>query len=130
MWSLPYANSDMISSVIGEELGGWFCIFLVGCYVTLTVAGFFIAIHAPDRFGKLLGFGLVCLIAMQAVIHLGVTTAMLPNKGMPLPFVSAGGTNMICLLCAVGILLNLHRQSARLAAKDPVLGRAKLTPAI
>ena len=54
MWSLPYANSDMISSVIGEELGGWFCIFLVGCYVTMVVAGFFIAIHAPDRFGSCL----------------------------------------------------------------------------
>ncbi len=130
MWSLPYANSDMISSVIGEELGGWFCIFLVGCYLTMTVAGFFIAIHAPDRFGKLLGFGIVCLMAMQTVIHLGVTTAMLPNKGMPLPFVSAGGSNLICLLLGVGILLNLHRQSARIAPRDPVLGRAKLTPAV
>jgi cell division protein FtsW len=130
VWSLPYANSDMISSVIGEELGGWFCLFMIGCYVTMVVAGFLIAIHAPDRFGKLLGFGLVCLIAMQALIHLGVTTALLPNKGMPLPFVSAGGTNMISLLFSVGILLNIHRQSARLKSNDPVLGRAKLTPAL
>ncbi len=130
MGSLPYANSDMISSVIGEELGGWFCLFMIGCYLTMVVAGFLIAIHAPDRFGKLLGFGLVCLIAVQAVIHLGVTTALLPNKGMPLPFVSAGGTNMVSLLCAVGILLNIHRQSARLVANEPVLGRAKLTPAL
>ena len=67
---------------------------------------------------------------MQAVIHLGVTTALLPNKGMPLPFVSAGGTNMICLLVSVGILLNLHRQSSRLVNNDPVLRRAKFTPAV
>lgn len=130
MGSLPYANSDMISSIIGEELGGWFTIMMIGCYVTLTVAGFFIAIHAPTRFGKLLGFGLVSLIAMQTVIHLGVTTALLPNKGMPLPFVSAGGSNMICLMLAVGILLNICKQSMHLAHQDPVLGRAKLTPAL
>jgi cell division protein FtsW len=130
MGSLPYANSDMISSVVGEELGGWFCIFLIGCYVTMTVSGFFIAIHAPDRFGKLLGFGLVCLLALQTVVHFGVTTALLPNKGMPLPFVSAGGTNLITLLCAMGILLNLHRQSARMVNTDAVLGRAKFTPAV
>lgn len=131
MWSLPYANSDFIFPIIGEELGVGFTLGVVLCFVGITIAGFLIAVHAPDRFGKLLGFGLVALISAQSAIHIGVTTAVLPNKGMPLPFVSAGGSNLICLLVSIGILLNIYRQSQHSAAKlDPVLGRAKFTPAI
>jgi cell division protein FtsW len=128
--SLPYANSDMISSVIGEELGGWFSLAMILCYILMIVSGFLIAIHAPDRFGKLLGFGLVCLLATQTIIHLGVTTALIPNKGMPLPFVSAGGTNLLSLLVLIGILLNIQRQTVRNTTTHPTLGRAKFTPAI
>ena len=130
MGSLPYANSDMISAIIGEEFGGLFCLGMIVVYSLLCIAGFFIAIHAPDRFGKLLGFGLVSLLASQTFIHLGVTTALLPNKGMPLPFVSAGGSNLICLMLAVGILLNIHKQRMQLGTKDVLLGRAKITPAV
>lgn len=128
--SLPYPNSDMISPIIGEELGGWFMIFLVAVYVVLAIAGYFIAIKAPDRFGKLLAFGLVSLLSAQAVIHFGVTTAMLPNKGIPLPFVSAGGSNMVCLILSVGILLNIFKQTPQSVPADALLGRAKLTPAV
>lgn len=128
--SLPYPNSDMISPIIGEELGGWFMILLVGIYVLLAVAGFFIAINAPDRFGKLLAFGMVSLLSAQAVIHFGVTTAMLPNKGIPLPFVSAGGSNMICLILSVGILLNIFKQSSQSVPVGALLRKTKLTPAV
>ena len=130
MGSLPYANSDMISAIIGEEFGGLFCLGMVVVYSLLCIAGFFIAIHAPDRFGKLLGFGIVSLLASQTFIHLGVTTALLPNKGMPLPFVSAGGSNLICLMLAVGILLNIHKQGMQMRSQDVLLGRAKFTPAV
>lgn len=130
MGALPYANSDMISAIIGEEFGGLFCLGMIVVYSLLCVAGFFIAIHAPDRFGKLLGFGLVSLLATQTFIHLGVTTALLPNKGMPLPFVSAGGSNLICLMFAVGILLNIHKQGMQMRSQDVLLGRAKFTPAL
>jgi cell division protein FtsW len=130
MWSLPYANSDMVSAIIAEELGGWVTLMVVIAYVTVTVAGFLISVNAPDRFGKLLGFGLISLLALQTVIHLGVTTAMLPNKGMPMPFVSAGGSNLVCLLFSVGILLNIYQQGIRLQSHEALLGRAKLTPAL
>ena len=130
MWSLPYANSDMVSAIIGEEFGGIFCLGMIACYAALCLAGFFISIHAPDRFGKLLGFGLTSLMATQTIIHLGVTTALLPNKGMPLPFVSAGGTNLICMMLSVGILLNIHKQSAQFRTQDALLGRSKITPAL
>ena len=127
---LPYSNSDMISAIIGEEFGGLFCLGMVMVYSFLCIAGFFIAIHAPDRFGKLLGFGIVSLLASQTFIHLGVTTALLPNKGMPLPFVSAGGSNLICLMLAVGILLNIHKQGMQQHSQVVLLGRAKITPAV
>jgi len=66
--------------------------------------------RARDRFGMLLGFGVTVIIALQAAINIGVTTTMLPNKGLPLPFISYGGTNLVfCLLC-VGILVNIYRQ--------------------
>ena len=130
MGSLPYANSDMISAIIGEEFGGLFCLGMVVGYSILCIAGFCIAIHAPDRFGKLLAFGIVSLLASQTFIHLGVTTALLPNKGMPLPFVSAGGSNLICLMLAVGILLNIHKQGMQLRSQDVLLGRVKITPAL
>jgi cell division protein FtsW len=74
------------------------------------VCGALIALQARDRFGMLLGFGLIVLIALQAAVNIGVTTALLPNKGLPLPFISYGGSNLaFCLLC-VGILINIYRQ--------------------
>ncbi len=131
MWSLPYPNSDFIFPIIGEELGLGFALAVILCFVCITIAGITISIYAPERFGKLLGFGLVSLIVIQALIHLGVTTALLPNKGMPLPFVSAGGSNLVCLLLSAGIMLNIYRQGRYAALETaPVLGRVKLTPAL
>lgn len=131
MWSLPYPNTDFISPIIGEELGLWACMLMVLGYVCITLAAVAIAIHAPDRFGKLLGFGLAILIGFQTVIHLGVTTGMLPNKGMPLPFVSAGGSNLVCLLFSVGVLFNIYRQARHLDREcDPVLRNRKITPSL
>jgi cell division protein FtsW len=131
MWSLPYPNSDFIFPIIGEELGLGFSLVMVFCYVVITVCGIVISLHAPDRFGKLLGFGLCTLLVLQAVTHLGVTTALLPNKGMPLPLVSAGGSNLIALMFGFGILLNIFRQGRHYAVESmPVLAQRKYTPAV
>jgi cell division protein FtsW len=74
------------------------------------MCGAVIAMRARDRFGMLLGFGIVVLIALQAAVNIGVTTMVLPNKGFPLPFISYGGSNLVFCLLGVGILVNIYRQ--------------------
>ena len=107
---LPYAHTDFIFPMIGEELGLRCTLIVVFCFIVIVFCGAMIAMRARDRFGLLLGYGLVLLIALQAAVNIGVTTAMLPNKGLPLPFISYGGSNLaFCLLC-VGILINIYRK--------------------
>jgi len=107
---LPEAHTDFIFSIIGEELGLRCTLLIVFCYIMVIVCGVLISMNARDRFGMLLGFGLVVVIALQAAVNIGVNTALLPNKGLPLPFVSYGGSNLAFCLMAVGILINIYRQ--------------------
>ena len=107
---LPEAHTDFIFSMVGEELGLRITLLIVVCYLIIILCGMLIAMNARDRFGTLLAFGIVVLLALQAAVNIGVNTALLPNKGLPLPFVSYGGTNLaFCLLC-IGILINIYRQ--------------------
>jgi len=107
---LPEAHTDFIFSIIGEELGLRCTLLMVFCYILIILCGVLISMNARDRFGSLLGYGIVVVIALQAAVNIGVNTALLPNKGLPLPFVSYGGSNLaFCLLC-VGILINIYRQ--------------------
>ena len=107
---LPEAHTDFIFPMIGEELGLRCTLLIVACYLVIILCGMLIAMNARDRFGMLLGFGIVVILALQAAVNIGVTTALLPNKGLPLPFVSYGGSNLLfCLLC-IGILINIYRQ--------------------
>ena len=128
---LPLPHTDSVFGILGEEGGlvatlGVILLFLAG-----GLSGVIIAMHAPDRFGKLLGFGLMSLILGQAAINIGVTTGCLPNKGMPLPFISYGGSNLFSCLSALGIMLNIYFQARRAAsASIPLLNRGKLTPAV
>ncbi len=124
MGYLPYAQTDFIFPTLGEELGLRFTLLVVFCYVIIVLCGAIIALRARDRFGMLLGFGIVLLISLQALVNIGVTTAWLPNKGMPLPFISYGGSNLaFCLVC-VGILINIYRRG--LTEKEYNRGSAKL----
>lgn len=110
MGYLPEAHTDFIFSMIGEELGLRCTLLVVLCYIVITLCGVLIAMNARDRFGTLLGFGVTIIIALQAAVNIGVNIALLPNKGLPLPFVSYGGSNLaFCLVC-LGILINLYRQ--------------------
>ena len=110
MLYLPYAHTDFIFPVIGEELGLRVTLVVVFCYLLVVTCGILIALNAKDRFGMLLGFGCTAILSLQAAINVGVTTSLFPNKGLPLPFISYGGSNMFfCLIC-IGILINIYRQ--------------------
>ena len=107
---LPYAHTDFIFPMIGEELGLRVTLLVVFLFVVVVVCGMLIALHAKDRFGLLLACGIISLIGLQAAVNIGVTTSLLPNKGLPLPFISYGGSNLVACLFSVGILLNIYRQ--------------------
>ncbi len=111
---LPEAHTDFIFPMIGEEIGLVGTLATLLLFVVLVVAGMCASAYAPDRFGKLLGMGLVTLLALEALTNMGVTTSLLPNKGLPLPFVSYGGSALLAACVILGILLNIHRQGVYL----------------
>ncbi len=113
MLYLPYAHTDFIFPMIGEELGLRFTLLTVFCFLLIMLAGVLIAMNSRDRFGLLLGFGITIIITLQAAINIGVTTSLLPNKGMPLPFISYGGSNLAVSMLLIGILVNIHRHGRR-----------------
>jgi len=124
--SLPMAHTDFIFPTIGEELGLWATLGSVFCFVIIMVYGMAIAMHAKDIFGRLLAVGLTCIIVVPAMVNIGVCTAVLPNTGLPLPFISYGGTNILFTLFAVGVLLSIHRQAAFVSrAEVPVIAQKK-----
>jgi len=129
MLYLPYAHTDFIFPIIGEELGLRFSLLVVFLFVVIIVCGIMIALHARDRFGLLLGCGIVSLLALQAAVNIGVTTSLLPNKGLPLPFISYGGSNLAACMFAIGVLVNIYRQGV---LEPPPVKRAtmnaKVTP--
>jgi cell division protein FtsW len=110
MLYLPYAHTDFIFPVIGEELGLRVTLVIVFSYLLIVTCGILIALHAKDRFGMLLGMGCTIILGLQAAINIGVTASVLPNKGLPLPFISYGGSNLFFCLVCVGILINIYRQ--------------------
>jgi cell division protein FtsW len=107
---VPEHHTDFIFSMIGEELGLMATLLVVVAFVAILICGIYIALHAPDTFGLLLGSGIAFLIGLQAFINIGVVTSVLPNKGLPLPFISYGGSNLLMMLTSVGVLLSIARQ--------------------
>ena len=131
MLYLPYAHTDFIFPMIGEELGLRISLLVVFLFVVVIVCGIMIALHAKDRFGLLAASGVVCLLALQAAVNIGVTTSLLPNKGLPLPFISYGGSNLVACLFGIGLLLNIYRQAVlEPANKKRTSLQVRLTPRI
>jgi cell division protein FtsW len=106
---LPEAHTDMIAAVIGEELGLVGITVLVGLFAIFGYAGFRTAQHARDRYSKLLAAGLTSLVLVQAVVNLFAAMGLAPLTGVPLPFVSYGNSNLLVMLAAVGLVLNVAR---------------------
>lgn len=109
--TLTFAHIDFIFPVIGEELGLICTLGVVLLYLLIAVAGCGIALQANSVFNRCLALGLTCLIVVPAIQNIGVTTALLPNDGLPLPFVSYGGTSLMLSLASVGLLVGIHRRS-------------------
>lgn len=131
MLYLPYAHTDFIFPMIGEELGLRVSLVVVFLFVVIIVCGMMIALHAKDRAGLLLGCGIVSLLGLQAAVNIGVTTSLLPNKGLPLPFISYGGSNLAACLFGIGLLLNIYRQGVlEPANKKRTMIQARTTPRI
>jgi cell division protein FtsW len=110
---LPEAHNDFIFAIIGEELGLGASLAVVVLFAVLFFCGLRIAARAPDSFGRLVALGITCMISFQAAINLGVVTGSLPTKGLPLPFISYGGTSLSITLGMVGILIAIARKSGR-----------------
>ena len=109
---LPAAHTDFIFAVICEEFGLLGGSVIVLAFGVLLWRGVWIALRAPDRFGFYLATGITAMIVCQAMMNLGVVLALLPTKGMPLPFISYGGTSMVTCLTASGILLNVSQRAS------------------
>ncbi len=109
LFFLPEAHTDFIFAIIGEELGLIGTIFVVAIFAVVLWRGARIALTCADPFARLLAFGMVTLLTVQATINMAVAVGMLPTKGLPLPFISLGGSSLSMALAATGILLSLSR---------------------
>ncbi|MGB9722864.1 MAG: putative lipid II flippase FtsW [Chloroflexia bacterium] len=109
---LPSAYTDSIFAVIGEEMGLLGCLLIAGLFLWLAYRGYTIAIHAPDRYGMLLGVGITTWLSFQALINMASTASLLPFSGMTLPLISYGGSSLVSCMTAIGLLLNIscHRK--------------------
>jgi cell division protein FtsW len=109
---LPFPHTDFIFAVIAEELGWIGATAILICFGVIVWRGLRTAVNAQDRFGSLLAVGLTAMIAAQALANISVVLGLLPTKGLPLPFVSAGGSSLLVNLVAMGILLNVSQHAA------------------
>ena len=115
---LPFAPTDSIFAVIAEELGLFGSVILMFLYAALIWRGLVIARRAPDMLGTLLAAGVTFWIGIEALINMAVMVGLMPFAGNALPFISAGGSNLISTMCSIGIMLNISRQSGESAKKE------------
>ncbi|MCY6370354.1 stage V sporulation protein E [Clostridium ganghwense] len=109
---IPEPHNDFIFSIIGEELGLVGCIFVISLFLVFIWRGIRTAVRASDIYGTLLAIGITAVIAIQAIINIAVVTGSMPVTGVPLPFISYGGSSLVFNLIAMGILLNISRQTS------------------
>jgi cell division protein FtsW len=124
---LPEAHTDFIFAIMGEEMGLIVTLLVVALFVTIFVAGLMHVRRAPNLFQFLLVTGCLLLICLQAIINLGVVTGMLPTKGMSLPFISAGGSNLLLMGLLIGVIINTQRTWER---PKPLVRRRSLTEVV
>jgi cell division protein FtsW len=124
LFYIPEPHTDYIFAVIGEELGLIGTTVVVLCFAVIAWRGLRTALVAPDRFGALLALGLTTMVAVQALFTMSVVIGLLPTKGIPLPFVSNGGSSLVVNLVAMGILLNISQQAMSTAVAAIVPGKA------
>ncbi len=110
---LPEAHTDFILSIAGEELGFLFMALVLTGYAVIMALGIWISMRAENKALMLLGLGATSLITFQAIINLGVVSGALPTKGMPAPFISYGGSNMVMSLCCIGLLLCIEKERTK-----------------
>jgi len=110
---LPEAHTDFIFAVIGEELGFIGCLLVIGLFLTLIHRGLLIAARCPDMYGKLLATGITFSIGFQAFLNMSVASSFLPATGVPLPFISYGGSSLMVSMFMVGILLNISKKRVK-----------------
>ena len=119
---MPEIQTDFIFANIGEELGLVATLLVLVAFVVIVLCGIYIALNSRDTFGSLLALGITLLISLQAAINIGVVTSALPNKGLPLPFISYGGSNLLAMLAGVGILFSVARHApVREKVSEPVI---------
>ncbi len=118
LFFLPEPHTDFIYAVVGEEFGFLGCLTVLVLFGLLFWRGTRIAVRAESAFGTYLGLGIACMIVFQAFVNMSMVISLLPTKGLPLPFVSVGGSSMIMTMAAVGILLNISRQGRGAALRD------------
>ncbi|MGH9773419.1 MAG: putative lipid II flippase FtsW [Candidatus Acidiferrales bacterium] len=111
LFYLPEAHTDFIFAVLGEELGFLGAALVLALFAVYGWRGLRAALKAPDEFGRLLGFGITTLVVGQAFINLSVVLGLMPTKGIPLPFVSYGGSSLLVMLLATGVLLNISQHA-------------------
>jgi cell division protein FtsW len=128
LFYLPYPYSDFIFAVVGEELGLIGTLAVVIAFGLLLWRGTRAAMRAPDRFGMLLGIGIITGIIVQALFNISVVISILPAKGIPLPFISYGGSSIVVTLFAVGILLNISQYAGTASVKVDVKNDEFQTP--
>ena len=109
LFFLPHPESDFIFSIVAEELGMIGALAVVVAFAMLAWRGLRAGAKAPDAFGRYLGWGLTGVLVMQALINVSVTIALMPTKGIPLPFISYGGSSLVVTLCICGVLLNISQ---------------------
>jgi cell division protein FtsW len=112
LFYLPYPHTDFIYAVIGEELGLLGCTIVLACFCVIAWRGLRTAIRAPDRFGAFLALGLTAMVVVQAFFNISVVLGLLPTKGIPLPFVSFGGSSLLMSMIGMGILLNVSQHAS------------------
>lgn len=122
---LPFSESDFIFSIIAEEFGLVGCFVIMAIFLVIVIRGMRISLNAPTRFGTYLASGIVSVIAVQMLVNIAVVSGSIPPTGVPLPFISAGSTSLVVFMSAIGILLNIDKQTHTSSLLKPKIGETK-----